>query len=217
MVLGLAAPNFAQGLRVGVKAGVPLTTYFDTGAERSPQGGSEYSAATRRYTAGASVEWRWTHDFGFELDALYKRMGYVGIVSTFAGGISSTSALDAKGNSWDFPLMAKRRFGRAVRPYLAAGGVLRYIGPVRARGEYTVEDRIAGTTVHTPIDTTEPSELRKRLYPGLTAGGGIEFELRGFRILPELRYTRWTANLQRPRGLLRFNPNQVEVLLGLLF
>lgn len=217
LVLALAAPNLAQELRVGVKAGVPLTTYFDTGATGGLHGSSEYSAATRRYTAGVSAEWRLSRGFGFEFDTLYKRMGYVGIVRTFGSGILTTSALDAKGNSWDFPLLAKYRLGRAVRPYLVAGGVVRYIGPVRARGESTVEDLIARTTVRTPIDTTEPSDLRKRFYPGLTAGVGIEFAILRLRLLPEFRYARWTANISGPGGVLRFNPNQAEVLLGLLF
>lgn len=105
----------------------------------------------------------------------------------------------------------------AARPYVTGGAVLRYIGPVRARGEQTVEDLIARTTVHAPIDTTEPSDLRKRLYPGLTAGGGVEFGSRRWRLLPEFRYTRWTANIAGPGGTLRFSPNQAEFLLGLLF
>ena len=113
--------------------------------------------------------------------------------------------------------MAKYRFGRTLRPYLAGGAVLRYIGPVRARGERVVENRIAGTTVRTPIDTAEPSDLRKRHYPGVVAAGGIEFRLGWLRLLPEFRYTRWTANIASPGGLLRFAPNQAEFLLGFLY
>jgi len=37
------------------------------------------------------------------------------------------------------------------------------------------------------------------------------------RLLPEIRYTHWTANISRPGGLLRFDPHQAEFLLGLLF
>ena len=112
---------------------------------------------------------------------------------------------------------AKYRFGRGVRPYIAGGGVLRYIGPVRARGQLTVVDLINRTTTHEPIDTSDPSDLRKRVYPGLVAAGGIEFGLGRLRLLPELRYTHWTANIAGPGGVLRFAPNQVEFLLGLLF
>ena len=94
LVFAAAAPEFAQGLHFGVKAGVPITAYFDTGQTGDRNGSSEYSAATRRYTVGVSAEWRLNRSFGLELDALYKRMGYVGIVNTFSSsnGISTISA-----------------------------------------------------------------------------------------------------------------------------
>jgi len=214
-----AVPGLGQGLHAGVKLGVPITKYFETGRTGSLHGDAEYSAATRRYTFGASGEWRLTNAFGFELDALYHRMGYVGIVRFFdsASGNFSNSAIDVKGNSWDFPLMAKCRFGRAVRPYVAGGGVLRYLGPVRGRGEQTIGSLVTGTSSTSPLDTSEPSELRKRFYPGLTAACGTEFGAGRVRVLPEFRYTRWTANISGPRGLLRFAPNQAEFVVGLLF
>jgi hypothetical protein len=140
LVFAAATPEFAQGLHFGVKAGVPITEYFETGQTGSLHGHAEYSAATRRYTVGVSAEWRLTHNFGWELDALFKRMGYVGIVTSyglFTGGITTNSAYDSKGDSWDFPLMAKYRFGRATRPYVAGGAVVRYIGPIRALGQVT--------------------------------------------------------------------------------
>ncbi len=185
----------AQPVRFGVKAGVPLTRYFDTGT----RGGAEYSAATRRYTVGASVEWLW-----LELDVLYKRMGYVGIITSESG---ARSAIDTKGNSWEFPVLIRRRLPGRARPFVGGGGVLRYIGPIRGRGEFTA----GGVT--TPIDTTDPVEVRKRLYPGISAAAGIEMG----RLVPEFRYTRWTANLGASGDPLRFTPNQAEVLLGLVF
>jgi len=58
--------------------------------------------------------------------------------------------------------------------------------------------------------------LRKRFYPALTSGG-IEFGRSRLRLLPELRYTRWIAVLLGPGAVLRFNPNQFEFLVGILF
>ena len=219
VIVAAIAPVYGEGLHFGVKGGVPATRYFETGRTANRNGSSEYSAATRRYTVGLSAEWRFTEKFGLELDLLYKRMGYVGIVSYFASstGVLTTSAFDAKGNSWDFPLLAKYRFGRAVHPYVAGGGVLRYIGPIRARGQQTVENLVTRTTTRVPIDTTEPTDVRKRLYPGLTAAGGIECGLGRLHVLPEFRYTHWTANIAGSGGVLRFSPNQAEFLLGLLF
>ncbi len=126
-MLVFALPVWGQDIHAGLKLGVPFTQYFETGTAGSLHGSADYSAATRRYTLGASGEWRLTNAFGFEVDALYHRMGYVGLVNYFdsANGNFSNSAIDVKGDSWDFPVMAKYRFGRVVRPYVAGGGVLR--------------------------------------------------------------------------------------------
>jgi len=203
----VSAAAWGQGLYPGVRVGVPVTIYFETGRAQVSNGSAEYSAATRRYTVGVSLEWQFSGSLGLELDAMYKRMGYVGIIESATERI----AYDSKGNSWEFPLLVKCRFGGRVRPYVAGGPTLRYIGPIRALGERTQG------AVRTPIDTTEPSDLRKRFYPGLAAAAGIELGHGKLRWLPEFRYTRWTANIAGPSGPLRFNPNQAEFLLGLRF
>jgi hypothetical protein len=222
MILICPLSVFCQGLHLGVKAGIPVTQYFETGASGSLHGGATYSAATRRYTVGASGEWQFTHSFGFEVDAMYHRMGYVGIVSFLdsANGNFRDSAIDVKGNSWDFPVMAKYRFGHVTHvicPYVAAGAVVRHVGPVRGRGEQTVGSLVTGNSSTSPLDTGEPSELRKRFYPGLTAAAGLQVRIGRVCVLPEFRYTRWTANISVPGGLLRFGPNQSEFLVGLSF
>jgi hypothetical protein len=185
-----------------------VTPYFDTGECSNRTGLCEYSAATRRYTLGPSVEWRPSRTIGFEVGALYHRMGYVGIVNRFdsAHGSFGNSSIDVKGNSRDFPVVMKYRFGRTVRPYALGGGVLRYVGPVRGRGELTTGSAVTGTSTTTPIDTREPSELRKRFYPGVTAGGGVELPVGRLHLLQDVRYVRWTANISGPGGLLRFTP-----------
>jgi hypothetical protein len=219
VLLVLAAPGLAQRLLVGLKGGVPATVYFETGRSGSRVSSAEYSAATRRYTVGVAAEWRPTRSLGLECDVLYHRMGYVGITQFFSGptGVLTTSSFDVKGHTWDFPLLVKRRFGRAVRPYAAGGAALRYVGPVRARGEVVVQNLITQTTTRSPLDTASPSDLRKRLYPGFVMAGGVELGRGRFRVLPEFRWTHWTANISRAGGLLRFHPNQAEFLLGLLF
>jgi hypothetical protein len=217
LLLTVAAAR-AETPHLGFKAGVPLTQYFETGNSGARYSSAEYSAATRRYTAGIAVEWGPAPRLGFELDVLYRRMGYVAIVNQFSlSGVETRSAIDVKGNSWDFPLLAKYCFGRKVRPCLAGGAALRYIGPVRGTGEISTHDLIAGTTTTRPLDTSEPSELRKRFYPGLTAAAGVELRHGPLRFGPEIRYTHWTANISGSGGVLRFAPDQVEILLGILF
>ena len=214
-----AFPALCQELHFGVKAGVPITPYFETGHSGSLHGGGDYSAATRRYTVGVSAEWNWTDAFALELDVMYHRMGYVALVNFFdsASGSYRNSQIDVKGNSWDFPLMAKYRFRGPFRPYVAGGGVLRYLGPVRGRGQQTDGSLATQTSSTVTLDTTDPSELRKRFYPGVIATAGVEFGGERFRVLPEFRITHWTANIAAPGGLLRFASNQAEFVIGLRF
>jgi hypothetical protein len=47
---------------------------------------------------------------------------------------------------------------------------------------------------------------------GITAGGGVEFHVGGFRISPTLRYTRWSGD---NRLLSALRVNQVEMLVGI--
>ena len=204
-------------LLIGFKAGLPTTEYFQTGRTGNLNGGAEYSAATRRYTFGAAAEWRPTSAIGLELDVMYKRAGYVGIVTSFNQNVVTTDAIDTKGGSWEFPLLLKVRPRAAWHPFVSGGGTVRLIAPIRGIGEHTVQNLVTGETVLTPIDTTEPSDLGKRLYPGIVGAGGLEFTAGRTRLLPEFRYTRWTANINPPGSPLRFKPNQVEVLLGILF
>ncbi len=204
-------PAFAQEVRAGLKAGVPLTPYYRTGTNETPEIRTESTAATRRYTLGATAELRLGDHFGFELDALFRRTGYVLITATHREGVLTRYAIDTKGNSWDFPLLAKCRFRGVATPYLAAGGALRYLGPIRGRGEVAIDNGMA-----TPIDTTDPPETRKRLYPGVVAACGLEIRVGRLRVLPEVRYTRWTANFSVAENRLGFQPNQMELLLGLV-
>src|SRR5207302_7798961 len=123
-----------QGIHFGVKAGVPLTDYFETGVTGGLHGAAFYTSATRRYTVGATVEWRATRHFGLAADAMFHRLGYKTLVNQFNNGAFADSSIEVKGDSWDIPLVAKYRFGRRLHPFAEAGGVLRYVGPVRARG-----------------------------------------------------------------------------------
>jgi hypothetical protein len=220
-VFASTLPIWGQGFHAGLKLGVPFTQYFETGTTANLHLGATYSSATRRYTFGASGEWRLTNAFGFEVDALYHRVGYTGNVFVFSGvGPYILSVFDVKGSSWDFPIIAKYRFGHVVRPYVAGGGVLRHFGPVREQGEETRGDLAAPPPIKlstSPIDTTSPFDLNKRFYPGLTVVTGIEIGRGRLRVLPEFRYTRWTANITNAGGLLRLAPNQAELMVGLLF
>jgi hypothetical protein len=64
--------------------------------------------------------------------------------------------------------------------------------------------------------TANPSELRNTSTIGLVLGAGLDLKIPLLRLTPELRYTRWRANLfQDSSGLLSSNRDQVEFLLGI--
>ena len=207
----------ARKLLLGFKAGVPLTEYFQLGSASTQNGTVEYSAATRRYTFGAAAEWRPSSPLGLELGVMYKRTGYVGIVTSFNQAVVITDSIDTKGDSWEFPVLLKYRFTRTWHPFLSAGATLRLIAPIRGVGEHTVQNLATGEATKVPVETTQPGDLNRRLYPGIVGAGGLEFTAGRARLLPEFRYTRWTANINPSGSPLRLNPNQAEILLGFLF
>jgi outer membrane protein with beta-barrel domain len=205
-----AISTLAQGLEIGVKVGVPFASYFDTGGT--------YNSATRRYTIGPTAELRFGRGMALEVDALYERIGYTGQTAFQRrpfDGVITTTTFDVTGNSWDFPLLLKYRAGGRIGVYIAAGGVIRDFVSAHERGVTTVQDLIAGTTVSTPIHSSEPFDLRKRVYPGITLAGGLEFGTGHLRFSPELRYTHWTSNIGSSQ--LRLGSDQVEFLLGITY
>ena len=53
---------------------------------------------------------------------------------------------------------------------------------------------------------------------GVVLGGGLEIHVPLIRISPEIRFTHWNAkDLSDFTGLLRFNQNQAEFLVGITF
>lgn len=160
LLFALAACAHGQDFRFGVKGGVPATTYFETGEVAVRGGTLAHSAATRRYTVGATAEWRLKPRFGLELDALYKRIGYVQTENTSVSGVTIDSAFEVNGHSFDFPVLAKFRSEGLVSPYAAGGFTLRYMDMGRAHGIRTV--RTAQSTTATAIDAEESLPLFAR-------------------------------------------------------
>ena len=210
LFVGLIHSATAQEFRFGVKGGIPISQYFETGRQLVRGGLVESSAATRRYTLGPSAEWRLRANFGLEVDALYKRIGYVRTENTSVSGVTTDSRVEAEGNSWDFPILAKYRWGEVLAPFVTGGFVLRYMGLGRTRGVQTIQT--AQSTITTPIDTEENVPL---FVPGAQVGFGLEFGRARIRLLPELRYSRWRSTIIS--GPVRLEPNQLEFLLGFVF
>jgi hypothetical protein len=201
--LALAGASFAQIFSTGVKAGVPLTDFVD--AAKGDH--SAYFTNTKRYTVGPTVEFHLPARFSFEIDALYKRIGFDG-QSVSAG---SSTLTGTRGNSWEFPALIKfELFPGPVRPFVDAVRHLTGIHQVR---------QILSAGTSSSVELANPPELNKNTDVGLAFGAGIALKLGRVRISPELRYTRWGGeNLRDPvNALLHTHRNQGDFLIGFTF
>lgn len=215
----MAASARAEWPRIGIQAGVPVTSFFVPGSESSRicACSASYAPATKRFTIGPVIEqrvWRaWTVESGF----LYKRLNY-----SFRTGSGFIPRLDATGNTagnaWELPLLIRRPFRfRAWEVSAGAGPVLRVIGQFRQQYWETERDFFSNAVVRR-VERSDPQEFRKRAYPGMAGAIGAAARLGPMRLGPELRYTRWLAHVEGS-GFppLQFRANQVELLLGIRF
>lgn len=196
--LFVPAQGFAQLVSFGVKGGVPATDAFKT----ARAAGNGYVSGTKRYVAGGTFEVRLPAGIGVELDALYRRLNYE---ASGTDGSTSTS-----GNSWEFPLLFKlRAVEPSIRPFLVAGPSFRHVSGLK---QFLVDP------LGRRRDTADPPELQNRFSTGFTAGVGLEIGNR-FRLVPEVRYTRWGWENFQSAAIPRFrsNLNQLDVLLGIHF
>ena len=196
----------AQLVSLGIKGGIPASEAFDT----VRTGNLSYVSDTKRYLVGTALEIRLPAGLGFEFDALYRRLRYETVSG--AGGLCPTcgpSNAATTANSWEFPLLLKlRATSPAVRPFVAGGATFRALNDVKQ----FITDPLGTRQIN------DPADLSNRASTGLTVGAGVEFGGR-FRVVPEVRYTRWGwENFQSPAlPQFRNNQNQVDVLVGFHF
>ena len=146
--------------------------------------------STKRYTIGPTIEILLPFGISAEADFLYKRTGLEFVESQ--SGDSTTQQKAA--NSWEFPLLAKLRLpGEVIRPYAAAGYSFRHLSDLK-----------------TFVTGADPANR------GFVVAGGIQFKISDLRLSPEIRFTRWESDSDTS-GLLQFNRNQAEFLLGITF
>ena len=220
-LLFILAPGIlsCQELRLGVQGGAPFGDFFQQGGYRGHFGSADYTSKPVPYTVGPTAEFGSAY-LSVVASALYQRFHY-----SFAGEsvTSSLTIFSSKttGNAWSFPILLKWRPLRSRPMYLLGGPVIRHLS-----GLHQIEhDRLGvGIAEHsTTIDTASPADLRKRWYPGLELGGGYNFRFSKFRISPEIRYTRWTANIAGDRDIFRllrplqFPANRIELLVGVTY
>jgi hypothetical protein len=132
----LAVPGWAQGVSVGVRAGVPASDAFDVFPGRF-----SFRNVPHRWTVGPTLEVRLPFSLGVTFDALYSRVEYERLDSP--GSVT--------GGQWEFPVMLRFRSGAGpVNPFVAAGGSFNTITDIRAPTS-TVAGVVLGAGVEVKI------------------------------------------------------------------
>jgi opacity protein-like surface antigen len=194
-----AAAALAQPIGVGVKGGVPFTDLFD---EES----SAVQTETKRYIVGPMVELRLPAGLAIEVDALYSQANF----SSVFGAAGSLITAPFKTNSWEFPILLKKKFGGAdaiaasARPYIGAGASFR---------------RLSGLTNIGSFITGNQNGSVDRNNTGFVVGGGVEVKALFIRVAPELRFTYWGTDhfTQGLANVFKTNKAQGQFLIGLYF
>ena len=209
LLLG-AACACCQPFSAGIKGGVPLTDFLST----AESGHVNYTSVPNRYIIGVAAEVRLPFGFGVEVDALYRHLNYASN-SGSTGVTTVVSSSSTTGNAWEFPLLAKYRFGaKIVRPYVEGGVAWDTLQGLKQ----TILTKVLPSGSTTTSSTSSPSELNKNTTAGFVIGAGVDIHALVIHITPEVRYTRWGARqFLDPNGLLQSNQNQAEFLVGIVF
>jgi hypothetical protein len=169
----------AQSLSLGLIGGGSLTDAVQTETLYNIRTWSP----SEDWIAGATFELHFRSSFSVEVDGMYREPHATEAFVEPNGTLNSVSP--ARVVTWEFPVLAKYRFGAGkLKPFLEAGPSFRATGNLNF----------------------QPS------HHGVTAGFGVETNWRGWEISPALRYTRWAPDAFQfmPASQL----NQVELLVG---
>lgn len=195
--------SFAQPIGLGVKGGVPFTDAFDT---VSNPAGVLANTDTKRYIVGPMIELRLPAGLAIEADALYTRVNFNSALTAATSTIFSVT----DSNSWEFPVLLKKKFGgvnavaASARPFVGAGVSFRHLSGLKSLPAYVTGNR------SNEVDSSNT---------GFVIGGGVEFKLLFLRVAPELRWTRWGSDnfVEGVTNVFRTNRNQGQFLIGLYF
>jgi hypothetical protein len=101
----------------------------------------------------------------------------------------------------------------AAFPHNVSSATLRLVHfKTAAYPAYPSTDQLTATTSSPPVTTISQTTTTQPLPTAYHIVGGLEWRFPAFSILPQFRYSRWTADTSGE--LIANKPNQVEVLLG---
>ena len=182
----------------GVLVGVPLLGAAEVNS--SLLGGvSRIEAPTRRFAAGALLEWRFHRRLSVEGSFVVRRFGRT--ESSTSPDFTYRDSLT--GYVWEAPLMVKWRAVRIGPATLIAGA-----GPALRRAS-NIDWEIGSDGNRIQLD----GSWLARSAAGVAVSGGVEFRAGGARLRPELRYTRFEDPLY-DFGTVRARQSSLSLVLG---
>lgn len=202
-LLGCTAVG-AQPISVGIKGGLPLTEFVDTLSDAGVT-----LRSSNHLIIGPSVELRLPGGVGVELDLLYRRFNY----NANSTVVNSILNIQTSGNSWEFPLLLKKRLGSEgpVHPFIDAGFSFSKLSGLKS----------VVTNPQTVVTLNQPAELKNDFATGVVIGAGIDIHAVLLHVIPEFRFTRWNRDQIDgtiiPARPLSSNRNQAEFLIGITF
>lgn len=196
--------GWCQRPSFGLKLGWPATDAFE--AQSWP--GGRYEASSGRWVLGPVFELMLPWRLSVEADVLHRRVEY----RSQGPGENLTTT----GRAWTLPLMARLRLSeRWVAPVVGGGLAWQRFTGLRQTGT-----EVPGMPPRQPVAVNRkaPRELVDKTLRGYVFALGLEGNLLGPRLIPELRYTRWRTDAFRtPEGSPLSNRHQFEFILGLMF
>lgn len=200
----IVSAGWCQRPSFGLKLGWPATDAFQ--AQSWP--GGKYEASSGRWVLGPVFELMLPWRLSVEADLLHRSVEY------HSQGPGEN--LVTTGRAWALPLMGRLRLSdRWVAPVVGGGLVWQRFASLKQTGTET-----PGTLPRQPVtvERKEPRELVDKTARGYVFALGLEGNLLGPRLIPELRYTRWRTDAFRaPNGSLLSSRNQLEFILGIMF
>jgi hypothetical protein len=196
--LPLPAQIFGVGLKGGTRLLDDLDTYWAT-------------SESKRYVIGPMATVGFGSGFSFEVDVLYRRVGYrTTSTGLFIGEVSTTGL---RGNSWEFPMLLRKTIWRRVY-----GGIGYAPRVIEGSGHVSLVQ----------LASLEPRTLTYRQFDvagswdtthGVVGAAGIERRVGRVRIAPEIRYVYWNKPAVEEYGSRGFtilsSQHQVDVLIGI--
>jgi hypothetical protein len=217
-------PTYVRRISAGVTLSVLGFSLVPEGSQvtstTSPAVINEYNTtgASKRPGPGVTAQAAITGRFAVSGSVLLRRIGYEMATTVTTGTTTITTNTkheDTRGRLLDVPVVlryySKDRHDPGPRWFVEGGGAFRNLSQARTSIDTTDN---SGTNTCCQVGPASP---RHRSLRGFVGGAGLQLiDPVGVRVVPEVRYTRWTGDLFNNLTT-RTRRDQLEAIISLTF